>query len=404
MAKSLLLTVLADTLGNYVEGISRENMKFGIWSGKLELKNLRLKDSALDQLHLPIKVIKGCLNNLRINFSLSQIGSKPIEVFIDGIYLLASPMDMATCSPEEAKIMIKNYIKSKLAEVDQKYSLDSFGDTNVNETVKKASYFQQLATTVIENLEVTITNVHIRYEDSYTYPTKTFGVGFTIERISLSAADENWSEKFMKSTDKKDSSIRKLGKLQNLSCYWNSKSECTYNYSNEQWEIFMKNFNSQSDYILQPFNDLVIRLEHREISNEITPKIEITVLTNQGIHFEIDKIQYQQFLKLNNSFANLTRKLQMAIYRPTQRPDKAPRDWWFYVFKLISGKERSSSGSKVRFMIYDLFFYCIYILKPFSLNLFCTALKIEVFILIILSKERLTNFLEKLIKWITSIH
>jgi len=38
---------------------------------------------------------------------------------------------------------------------------------------------------IIKNLEVTIRNVHIRYEDSVTNPKKPFSVGITLHKLSL---------------------------------------------------------------------------------------------------------------------------------------------------------------------------------------------------------------------------
>ena len=64
MAKSLLLNILEEHLGQYVEGLSRENLKLGVWSGKVDFLNLKLKSSALDNLHLPIKVVKGALKRV----------------------------------------------------------------------------------------------------------------------------------------------------------------------------------------------------------------------------------------------------------------------------------------------------------------------------------------------------
>lgn len=64
MAKQLLLNILGDVLGNYVDGLSVENLKLGVWSGKIELHNLQLKRTALDGLNLPISVSHGSLKNL----------------------------------------------------------------------------------------------------------------------------------------------------------------------------------------------------------------------------------------------------------------------------------------------------------------------------------------------------
>jgi hypothetical protein len=59
MAKQLLLNVLTDTLGKYIEGLVPENLKLGVWAGSIELNNIRLKAGCVDDLNLPIVVRSG---------------------------------------------------------------------------------------------------------------------------------------------------------------------------------------------------------------------------------------------------------------------------------------------------------------------------------------------------------
>ena len=58
-AKRTLLGVLEATVGQYVDGISTEKLKLGLWSGKVQLMDLSLKAGALDSLMLPIVVESG---------------------------------------------------------------------------------------------------------------------------------------------------------------------------------------------------------------------------------------------------------------------------------------------------------------------------------------------------------
>ena len=51
--------------------------------------------------------------------------------------------------------------------------------------------------TVIGNLQLSITNVHVRYEDAVTNPGRPFAVGWTLERISGNTVDEAGREAFV---------------------------------------------------------------------------------------------------------------------------------------------------------------------------------------------------------------
>ena len=57
MAKRLLLNILVDVLDDYVEGLSIENLKLGVLSGKIELNNLLLKRTALDNANRQIQLV-----------------------------------------------------------------------------------------------------------------------------------------------------------------------------------------------------------------------------------------------------------------------------------------------------------------------------------------------------------
>lgn len=46
------------------------------------------------------------------------------------------------------------------------------------------TFAEKLVTNVIKNLEVKITNIHVRYEDTFTNPQKPFSVGVTLREIS----------------------------------------------------------------------------------------------------------------------------------------------------------------------------------------------------------------------------
>jgi hypothetical protein len=110
----------------------------------------------------------------------------------------------------------------------------------VDEVKQNFSYFQLLAMKIVDNLEISISNIHIRYgshidntafesnlslfiryEDSIIRPNCTIAAGITIETMALSTTDENWVEKFVVRDNKPDklSVINKLWKMENFSIY-----------------------------------------------------------------------------------------------------------------------------------------------------------------------------------------
>jgi vacuolar protein sorting-associated protein 13A/C len=361
MAKSLLLSVLVDVLGKYVEGLTSENLKLGVFSGKIEFHNLKLKDSALDELNLPIQVKKGSLKKLRVKVPWTQLESKPVEVIIDGVYLLACPLDLSQCTPDISKKMVFASKQQKLQALDDAITMavgQDHANAGAKSSAQSASYLQQLTTCILDNLEVSLTNVHIRYEDAYSDSGSIFCAGVTLDEILLTTSDDSWNAKFVKrdAATRSSTAIHKIGNINNCGLYWNSNAQSHANMFNADWEEVMqaliyksktgfghcRTLNEETQFMLPPQNNLTIKITHRETCNETTPNVNVIVEISD-LPFKADKDQFRQAMLMLKSFGDLDRKRQMALYRPATRPKQhvSARDWWHYAYRLVTGKDMS---------------------------------------------------------------
>jgi len=76
-----------------VEGIDRQSLKVAVWSGTIHLQDLTLKPSALDRFQLPLKVQYGYLKSLDVKVPWKSLSSSPLEVNLNGLYLIATPTE-----------------------------------------------------------------------------------------------------------------------------------------------------------------------------------------------------------------------------------------------------------------------------------------------------------------------
>lgn len=81
------------------------------------------------------------------------------------------------------------------------------------------SYGTSLVTNIVENLELKIKNVHIRYEDAVTVADQRFTCGITIESLSARSCDANWMAGFSTTWNQTNASF-KLLELTLMSIYW----------------------------------------------------------------------------------------------------------------------------------------------------------------------------------------
>lgn len=369
MAKRLLLSVLVEVLGAYVEGLTVENLKLGVWSGKIELNNLSLKRNALDGLNLPISISHGTLNHLSVKIPWTALESKPVRIEIDGLYLQAGPLDLSKLTAEDIRKSILIGKRAKLQEAEDYILLNGEINKDSKEDGKSSSYFRSLGMKIVDNIEIVITNIHIRYEDNrISIPNKCLSAGMTIGSIKLATTDDQWKEAFVirgakTGKDQISDIIRKLGILEDLSVYWNvDDNNPMENMTPEIWLSNMKAMifsNSQSnqvnpfmnklDYIIAPPDQLTLKIIHRDKSTLETPKLDLTV-SSSTIRVHFDRTQYQQILGVIATFSQLERYKQMSVYRPRVRPTQDARAWWKYAYKLVLGKDLSV-GNKFETMI-----------------------------------------------------
>ena len=369
MAKSMLLHILADVLGKYVEGLTRENLKLGVWSGRIELFNLRLKSTALDDLNLPIKVEKGSLRTLKVKIPWAHLESKPVVIEMDGIILQAAPLDLHSIKTEDLQRLIHSDKTKRLQQIEQAVLDAVLRNEDIQTKAKKATYVQQLTTKIIDNLELTLTNIHIRYEDSVSVPNNPFACGMTIERISLATTDESWTPGFVTrdAANKANTSVHKLGTMEGLGIYWNS-ADCQLSQCKnfEEWVAYMLAMIPYAasgvsadaalvlepmKHILSPRNSFEMKLVHKEQSREDSPNLDLS-MSSTTLPFLITDVQFIQLRMLLKEFGSIKLRKMMMSYRPSRRPTEAPREWWKYAYQLVTGRD-CSTFNKVKFDLHS---------------------------------------------------
>ena len=98
--KRFLLTKLSGLFGQYVDGIDENSLEVGVWSGKIQLKDLKLRKESMDKLRLPLTVRGGYMRQLDVEWSWSQLGSgMGMKIRIDTVNLIVCPNNADTSSP-----------------------------------------------------------------------------------------------------------------------------------------------------------------------------------------------------------------------------------------------------------------------------------------------------------------
>ena len=102
------------------------------------------------------------------------------------------------------------------------------------EAERKDSWMWKAFHTVLGNLQVKVTNVHFRYEDTLTTPNNPFACGLTIEKMSAVTVDDSGQPTF--TTGGALEGIHKHMALENFSWYLDSSERFSAWKTHADWE------------------------------------------------------------------------------------------------------------------------------------------------------------------------
>lgn len=337
MFESLVANLLNRFLGSYIEDFDPKQLNIGIWSGDVKLKNLRLKKESLDRLKLPLNVKFGHLGELTLQIPWSNLKGKPVRVIIEDLYLLASPTVASEFDLEEEKqreINVKRQKLDHLSIIENANIQNQELASNIN---NNESFTESLVTKIVDNLQVTIKNIHIRYEDDSILTEDPYSVGITLKELSAVSTDDNWVPSFISITQ---ALTKKLLTLQDLACYMNTDSLSLFQDDPDALlEAFKKSIESNFveddlQYVLKPVTGKGKISVNKLGATESTPRIKAELFFEEfGI--DLDSQQYKDILWTLSKFHWYLKTHKFRKFRPKVPVAEDPKQWLRYTAKSI---------------------------------------------------------------------
>ncbi|KAI9714321.1 MAG: hypothetical protein M1820_000282 [Bogoriella megaspora] len=352
MLEGLVANLLNRFLGMYVRNFDPKQLNVGIWSGDVKLRNLELRREALDQLHLPLNVVEGHLGQLTLQIPWSNLRGKPVSVNIEDVFLLAAPKVDAEYNEEEEERRAHALKMEKLDSAELLKEKNTEG-MSAEEQARNQSFTSSLVTAIVDNLQVSVKNVHIRYEDSVADPGHPFALGITLKEVSAVSTDENWKPKFIQTTS---GTTHKLATLGALAVYWDS--DATLLGSGKGSQVGADEQGFDHDTILEQFRNMIVNggdssiNDHQFILKPVTgraglemdktgktdrPRIKARLLFDE-LGFIIDEDQYRDALMLVDLFHYFLRHQEYKKYQPDSSPKEDPRAWLQFAGKAVLEK------------------------------------------------------------------
>ncbi|XP_051130647.1 uncharacterized protein LOC127251100 isoform X2 [Andrographis paniculata] len=348
MFEAHVLHLLRKYLGEYVHGLSAEALRISVWKGDVVLKDLKLKAEALNALKLPVIVKAGFLGSITLKVPWKSLGKEPVIVLIDQVFILANPALGGTFLKEEDQ---EKLFEAKLQQIDEAESatLEAISRSKPGNPPAGNSWLGSVIATIIGNLKISITNVHIRYEDSVSNPGHPFSCGFTLAKLAAVTMDEQGNETF--DTSGALDKLRKSLQLERLAMYhdcdrdpWKLDKRWE-DLSPREWiEIFEDGINESSkdttsmspwsqgrNYIVSPINGVLKyhRLGNVE-RNDTSVPFEKASLVITNVSLTITEAQYHDWIKLMEVISIYRIHVEVCHLRPRVPVSEGAALWWRY--------------------------------------------------------------------------
>jgi vacuolar protein sorting-associated protein 13A/C len=164
MFEKIITDVLNRVLGDFIDGLDSKQLNISLLAGDVELFNLSIKNTILDNLPLPFKVKYGKVGRIFVDIPIVSFLSNPIKIEVSDIFLLISPKEGKEWNEDVIKKAFIEGTKSALENLEQYYR----GKLELEN--QEPGVADSIINTVINNLHIEIKNIYARFEDDISYP------------------------------------------------------------------------------------------------------------------------------------------------------------------------------------------------------------------------------------------
>uniref|UniRef100_A0A8C6VUL5 Vacuolar protein sorting 13 homolog D n=1 Tax=Nothobranchius furzeri TaxID=105023 RepID=A0A8C6VUL5_NOTFU len=210
MLEGLVAWVLNTYLGKYVSNLNTDQLSIALLKGAVELENLPLRKDALQELDLPFEVKAGFIGKIRLQIPFYRPHSEPWVISMSQLNLIIGLAQLQEYDAEEERRNEMERKKHLLTILEEKFKCEQRGESYWY------SVTASLVTRIVENIELKIQDVHLRFEDDISNSEKPFSFGVCIDNVSAQNPSKESMVKLLR---------QKQLEIQNFSVYWDTECE-----------------------------------------------------------------------------------------------------------------------------------------------------------------------------------
>nr|XP_006005250.1 PREDICTED: vacuolar protein sorting-associated protein 13D [Latimeria chalumnae] len=319
MLEGLAAWVLNNYLGKYVNNLNTDQLSIALLKGAVELENLPLKKDALKELDLPFEVKTGFIGKVTLQIPFYRPHIEPWVISISRLHLIGAPAKEQKFDEEKEQQQERKHKQDLLKALKEKWQSER--------QQKGESYWYSVTasvvTRIVENIELKIQDVHLRFEDGITNPAYPFAFGVCIKNVSMQNATKEPVQKLMR---------KKQLDISDFSIYWDIKCNLLGDLPSGEVQAAMDQcMESQNhQYILEPVCTTALlkrNCSKEPLRSRNAPRFECDVQL-ETIPLKLSQVQYRQIMDFLKELDRKERRLKFQKWRPKVTIEENCREWW----------------------------------------------------------------------------
>ncbi|KAM9855129.1 intermembrane lipid transfer protein VPS13D [Aulostomus maculatus] len=338
MLEGLVAWVLNTYLGKYVSNLNTDQLSIALLKGAVELENLPLRKDALREFDLPFEVKTGFIGKITLQIPFYRPHSDPWVISMSQLNLIIGPAQLEEYDAEKEREEERERKKCLLKALEDKFKSEC--------EQRGESYWYSVTasvvTRIVENIELNIQDVHLRFEDDVSNPEKPFSFGVCINNVSAQNPSRDTARKLLR---------EKQLEIEDFSVYWDTECEMLGKLPVNQIQDAMTECMQMREhqYIFEPVcaSVLLRRNTSKEpLRSRHTPRIEGQVQL-EPMSFRLSQVQYQQIMAFLKELDRREREMFYRKWRPKVPLSGNYRQWWMFAIQanLNEIREQRRRGS-----------------------------------------------------------
>ncbi|KAI5095714.1 vacuolar protein sorting-associated protein 13D isoform X1, partial [Silurus meridionalis] len=321
MLEGLVTWVLNTYLGKYVSNLNTDQLSVALLKGAVELENLPLRKDALREFDLPFEVKAGFIGKIVLQIPFYRPHSDPWVISMSQLNLIIGPAHPQEYDEEQEREAEREQKKLLLKALEDKWKSEC--------EQKGESYWYSVTasvvTRIVENIELKIQGVHLRFEDNFSNPEKPFAFGVCIKNVSAQNSSKEPTQKLMR---------QKQLEIEEFSVYWDTQVTMLGDLpmAEIQESMTMCMQSREHQYIFEPVcaSVLLRRNASKEpLRSRSMPRIEGQVQL-EPLSLHLSQVQYQQIMAFLKELDRRERELLSRKWRPKVPVSTNCRQWWMF--------------------------------------------------------------------------